>query len=91
MDIRASIRAFFAKAIRDLPGDEADIFDLGLVDSLFAVQLVAFVESEFDITLAREDLDIEHFSSMGALTRFVAAKLEKAGRATEASHGPNAH
>ena len=41
---------------------------------MFAMQLVAFIESEFSITAEREDLDISNFCSIDALTAFVEAK-----------------
>ena len=34
-----------------LLGDDDNIFELGLVDSLFAIQLVLFVEGEFGINI----------------------------------------
>lgn len=55
--------------------NESDFFELGLVDSLFALQLVTFVEQEFEISIEPDDLDIAHFSSIAALDRFVESKL----------------
>jgi len=45
-------------------GDKEDIFERGLVNSLFAMQLVMFVEREFAIVVERQDLDIRHFCSI---------------------------
>ncbi|WP_433364817.1 hypothetical protein [Streptosporangium sp. CA-115845] len=55
--------------------DGDDLFELGLVNSLFALQLVQFVENEFSITAEREDLDINNFCSIDTLTAFVLRKL----------------
>lgn len=55
--------------------NESDFFELGLVDSLFALQLVAFVEQEFGFSIEPEDLDIAHFCSIAALHKFVESKL----------------
>ena len=41
-EARGRIRAYFGRTIPKPVGDSDDIFDLGLVDSLFAMQLVAF-------------------------------------------------
>jgi acyl carrier protein len=52
--------------------DEDNILALGLVDSLFAVQLVLFVEEEFNIEVLDSELNIDNFSSVntiGALIR----------------------
>lgn len=85
-DVKERIKRYFSRAISEKIGDEDDIFQLGVVDSLFAIQLVLFVENEFSITAEREDLDINNFSSIAALTNFV---LNKLGRAPdlEIAHG----
>jgi len=54
--------------------DEDKIFELGFVDSLFALQLVNFVEGEFKISVDNEDLDLENFSSINAIVAFIEKK-----------------
>lgn len=75
MDVRARIRSYFATVIREPVGDDDDIFERGIVNSLFAMQLVMFVEREFSIVAERQDLDIRNFCSVAALAAFVEAKL----------------
>jgi acyl carrier protein len=53
---------------------EEDIFALGFVNSLLAMQLVAFVEKEFGIKVEDEDLDLDNFRSIAAISRLVAKK-----------------
>lgn len=77
MDIRMRIKRYFSKTIAEGIADDDDIFELGVVDSLFAMQLVLFVEEEFSIVAEREDLDINNFCSIVALTNFVLSKLDK--------------
>ena len=73
--IRNRIRAHLRKALRrEELGDETDIFEDGLVDSMFAVQLVAFTEQEFDISVNDDDLDLDNFRSIDCLTSFVERK-----------------
>lgn len=76
MDIKAEIRQFLSKffANYDLRDDE-DIFSLGFVNSLFAMQLVLFVEQTFHITVENEDLDLANFRTINALNDFVQRKL----------------
>lgn len=71
-----TIRAFFAQHIAgtDL-ADDTDVFTTGHVNSLFAVQLVMWVEQTFDIAVQGGDVDIKHFSSIGDVDRFVTGKL----------------
>lgn len=56
--------------IADLEGDD-NLFELGIVNSLFAVQLMTFIEKTFDIEVTMDDLDIENFKSINATTLFV--------------------
>lgn len=75
MDVRARIRSYFEQVVSDPVRDEEDIFARGIVDSMFGMQLVAFVEDEFAIVVEKNDLDIRHFSSIAALAAFVETKL----------------
>lgn len=86
MEVRAKIRDYFAGAIAAPVGDSDDIFDLGIVDSLFAMQLVMFVEREFSIVAERGDLDIRNFCSIDALVAFVEFKLAPVA-ASESGNG----
>lgn len=76
MDVKERIRNFFGQSIYGDIQDEDDIFALGLVNSLFAMQLVMFVEKEFTLKAENEDLNINNFCSVNALTRFVQQKME---------------
>jgi methoxymalonate biosynthesis acyl carrier protein len=53
---------------------EEDIFALGFVNSLLAMQLVAFVEKEFGIRVEDEDLDLDNFRSINAISSLIARK-----------------
>jgi methoxymalonate biosynthesis acyl carrier protein len=87
MDVRTRIKRYFSKAIAAEIGDEDNIFELGVVNSLFAMQLVLFVEHEFSLTVEREDLDIKNFCSIAALTNFVLNKLAARTADREFGHG----
>ena len=66
--IRARIRTFFSEAFpgRSLTDDD-NIFSLGFGNSLLAMQLVEFIESEFAIPVDNEDLDIDNFRTITAI------------------------
>lgn len=72
---KAKIRAFLSRHIKnhELP-DDIDIFANGFVNSLFAMQLVLFVEGEFAITLGNEDLKLDNFRSINALNGLIERK-----------------
>lgn len=55
--------------------DSDNIFDLGFVNSLFAMKLLTFVEQEFNIVIDNEDMEISNFNSMNNIQKFVEKKL----------------
>jgi methoxymalonate biosynthesis acyl carrier protein len=74
-EILPSLRAFILRATRlgTLAEDDL-IFSTGRVNSIFAIQLVLFVEQHFQIEVADEDLDMANFCSLNALRAFVLRK-----------------
>ena len=72
--VRAKIREILAQFAAEDVDEDQDIFATGLVNSLFAMQLVLSLEGEFDFEVADEDLDINNFNSVTALVGFVEKK-----------------
>ena len=75
-EIKQTVRDFISSSI-NLAGvnDDANLFESGIVNSLFAVQLMTFIEKTFAIEVGPEDLDIANFKSLNAMTAFVCRKL----------------
>jgi acyl carrier protein len=78
---RARIKEFLSPYFRnhELQDDE-DIFALGFVNSLLALQLVNFVENEFGITIEDEDLDFENFRTIQNMDALIERKTADGGR-----------
>lgn len=55
-------------------GDDDNIFQLGFVNSLFAMKMISYVESEFNIIIENDDLDITNFSSICNVVNFINLK-----------------
>jgi acyl carrier protein len=72
--IRAFILDQFPLARKRGIGDRDPLLGNGILDSLGILEVVAFVESEFDITVADEDLLPESFESISSIARFVEGK-----------------
>ena len=72
---KIKIREFLARFFRnhDLKNDE-DIFALGFVNSLLAMQLVQFVEKEFSVTIEDEDLDLDNFRTIDDIDALIGRK-----------------
>ncbi|HEY1353603.1 MAG TPA: phosphopantetheine-binding protein [Ktedonobacteraceae bacterium] len=75
-DTRTRIRAFLTTFFQDTElQDDQDIFALGFVNSLFAMQLVLFVENQFGIEIQDNDLDISNFRSIDVIAQLVERKV----------------
>ena len=77
--IKESLRRFIQHSVQ-LPqlSDDEDLFATGIVNSLFAVQLVTFIEKTFGLEVESEDLEIRNFRSLNAATAFVEKKTQYA-------------
>jgi acyl carrier protein len=77
--IRTKVRDFIMTAgrLRALADDE-DIFRAGFVNSLFAMQLLTYVESEFAIEVDNDELSLDTFRSVDAISALVAGKRARA-------------
>jgi methoxymalonate biosynthesis acyl carrier protein len=83
--IRERTRAFLTKHVRqDGLTDSADLFAGGFVTSLFALQLVLFIEAQFSVTVENDDLDLANFRSVDAISAFVARKQGAAAESAAA-------
>lgn len=74
-NVKKLIKNFILKSINVATiEDNEDLFDSGIVNSLFSIQLVTFVEKSFGINVTVDDLDIENFKSVNAVHTFVEHK-----------------
>jgi methoxymalonate biosynthesis acyl carrier protein len=74
-EIKDTVKRFIASAVNitDLDDDD-NLFESGIVNSLFAIQLMTFIEKTFGIEVGVDDLDIENFKSLSAATAFVSRR-----------------
>ena len=83
---RTEIRSFIAKAFKGRPlDDEEDIFATGFVNSLFAMELVTFIEGTFGITVDSDDLDFDNFRTIARVAEFVSRKSAAQDRPASAA------
>jgi len=75
-NIKEKLKGFMAQFISNVNvSDDEDIFAAGLVNSMFAMQLVLFVEKEFQFKVEDKDLDYENFRTLNAMIGFIERKL----------------
>jgi acyl carrier protein len=68
------LREFPAARLRDVRDDDG-LLEKGIVDSLGVLDIVAFLESQFGLKIADDELELEDFASIEALSAFVHRKL----------------
>ncbi len=70
------IKTFLSRFFRNHElRDDDDIFAMGFVNSLLALQLVNFLQKEFSITIEDEDLDFENFRTLNNMDALLERKL----------------
>lgn len=75
MEIREKVKEFVVKYIQDDdPGYDVNLFEGGFVNSLFAMQLVMFIEREFGIQVDNNDLDISNFDTINHIVALIENK-----------------
>ncbi len=89
MQIENRIRQFIVKNLYytedDFIADDASFLETGVVDSMGVMELVAFVQSEFGVEVAQEEVVVENFDSISKLANFVRKKLEPKGASASRS------
>jgi acyl carrier protein len=75
---KTEIRQFLSRSFRNYElKDDEDIFALGFVNSLFAMQLVLFVEQKFHIAVKNTDLELDNFRTINALANLIKRKHDE--------------
>ncbi len=70
--IRDELRAFLKKlsGVADI-ADGDELFARGLLNSLYAMQIVQFVESRYQLIVRDEDLELDNFQTIEAIARLI--------------------
>jgi len=83
-NVKVGVRELLSRHVRAVDvKDGDDIFVLGLVSSLFAMQLVELIERRFNVELGPDDLSMDNFRSINAMAALVENKLGGARESTE--------
>ncbi|WP_010520503.1 acyl carrier protein [Aquimarina agarivorans] len=57
--------------------DDENFFELGLVHSLFAMQIILFIEKEYKIELDPDEVSLENLSSIDAIAEIIDERFKK--------------
>lgn len=72
--VRDYLKRFYRK--REIQNDE-NIFELGFANSMFSMQLVMFLEREFNITVDSEDMDPKNFETINSILSLIERKSQQ--------------
>lgn len=84
------VRGFITELIRekvgiDAPGEDTDLIESGLLDSLALVTLIVAIEEAFACELPLDDFDVDHFRSVERIVRFLHSSDILSARTTGAT------
>ena len=86
MNIEEHIKNFILKnlyfAESSALSDDVSFLAEGIIDSMGALELVTFVESEFGIRVDMSEVVVKNFDSIGKLANFVRRKLATKAQST---------
>ena len=73
--VQAVLHRYINETLLDGSSDELDantpLLEWGIIDSLSMVNLLAFIEREFGVRIADEDVLPENFATLGAIARLI--------------------
>jgi methoxymalonate biosynthesis acyl carrier protein len=61
------ITRFVAAKVKAAPAVNQDLISTGLVTSMFAIQLVLFLEQAFEVEIVGRDLQLNNFRTVGSM------------------------
>jgi acyl carrier protein len=73
-EAREYLRGFLQRSLGKSLSDDDDIFLDGGATSLFAMELVMFIEKSFEVSLGDSDLERENFTTIDAMARLIGRK-----------------
>lgn len=82
MNVQSTIKQYIVTEImheldQNVLDNEATLIEGGIVDSMSLIELIHFIEKTFRIRITEEELDIDNFKTVNALTDFINLKINK--------------
>ena len=70
--IQTEIAGVLAEKLNvDVPSEDTDLFETGILDSQKFVELLLHIEQQFGTHIAIEDFEIENFQSIGRIATLI--------------------
>ena len=72
--LHAQLRAFFSEKLSvEVSSVDTDLVQTRILDSLALVELLAYIEKEFETEISLDDVEIEDFCSIARIAEYVDA------------------
>lgn len=76
-NIKTTLREFIAKYVNNNGfSNDDDLFTNGYVNSLFAMELVMYIENQFNTKLENQELDLKNFRSINTIAALINEKTK---------------
>jgi acyl carrier protein len=79
-DVRATIRAKVVALARELGkksvtvGDDDVLLEMGILDSAAVLELLVWIEGQFDLELEQDELSLDNFGSISRMAAMLSAR-----------------
>jgi methoxymalonate biosynthesis acyl carrier protein len=83
-EIEEALLRFLEEKTKIAAKPDQDLFASGLVSSMFAMELVVFLERSYGVMIIGSDLKLDNFRTMQAMTRLVLRLRDSAGMTADA-------
>ncbi|HUQ54770.1 acyl carrier protein [Lentzea sp.] len=77
--ISENLQEFLLSRTKQAWEPDVDLFASGVVSSMFAMELVVYVEKTFDVMVLGEDLAVDNFRTVNKMTGLVLRLSENSG------------
>jgi len=72
--LHAQLRSFFSEKLSvEVSSVDTDLVQTGILDSLALVELLAYIEKEFETEISLDEVGIEDFHSIARIAEYVNA------------------
>jgi acyl carrier protein len=58
--------------------DDESLMDAGIIDSTGVIEIISFIESEFDVFISMDEVLPENIQSIESISQFIGNKTQKA-------------
>ncbi len=75
--VTSELLSMLSRRLKTTVRPEQDLFADGVINSMFALELVVQIETQFDVEVEGRDLDMANFRSVNAMAGLVRRLTEK--------------